>query len=159
MIEGTIPALVTPFEDSGDVDLGSLERHVDWLLERGVRAVSPLGTTGEGPSLSREERLRVIERLAPRAALVAGTGCTSLPETIELSRAAVAAGVAALLIAPPAYYAADEAGMGAYFLRVFDALPADARVVLYHIPQRTGVAITSSLPIRRPPPVQAIFPG
>jgi 4-hydroxy-tetrahydrodipicolinate synthase len=145
VIEGTIPALVTPFDASGGVDVTSMERHVAWLLERGVSAVSPLGSTGEGPSLSLQERRRVIERLAPRAPLVPGTACTSLPETIELSRAAVAAGAAALLIAPPPYYTPDERGVGEYFLRLFEALPGDARVVLYHIPICTGVPVTSAL--------------
>ena len=145
-LEGTIPALLTPFTNGGaEVDLGLLEEHVAWLAERGVRTISPLGSTGEGVSLSLDERKRVIERLTAHAAGVAvvpGTGCAALPETIDLSRFAVERGAAAILVAPPFYYAVhDHRGTTAYFEQLFAALPADARVVLYHIPRSTGVPI------------------
>jgi 4-hydroxy-tetrahydrodipicolinate synthase len=145
VIEGTIPALITPFDRSGDVDLDSMRRHIEWLAERSVTTVSPLGSTGEGPSLTFEERRLVIEHVAPHVQIVAGTACTSLRETIALSRAAVAAGATALLIAPPSYYAPDERGVHEYFRRLFDELPSAARVILYHIPIYSGVAVTSGL--------------
>ena len=145
---GAIPALLTPFTPGGaEVDFGLLDAHVAWLAERGVRWLSPLGTTGEGVSLALEERKRVLDRLLAhpaRPALIAGTGCTSLPETIELSRFAAERG-AALLVAPPSYYDFDERGVSAYFRALFEALPSDARVFLYHIPRHTGVPITDSL--------------
>ena len=141
---GTIPALLTPFTTRGEVDLELLDAHVAWLHERGVRTVSPLGTTGEGPSLALAERKQVIERLAAHpseVALICGTGCTALPETIELSRFAVERG-AQLLVAPPWYYDPfDERGVTEYFTRVLEALPPSARVFLYHIPRQTGVPI------------------
>ena len=145
-LEGTIPALLTPFTDGGaDVDLELLDEHVAWLAERGVRTVSPLGSTGEGVSLSLEERKGVIERLAAHpsgVAIVPGTGCAALPETIELSRFAAEHGAAAILVTPPFYYAVhDHRGTTAYFERLFAALPSAARVVLYHIPRNTGVPI------------------
>jgi 4-hydroxy-tetrahydrodipicolinate synthase len=141
---GTIPALLTPLTPGGaDVDLDALDAHLAWLHERGVRTVSPLGTTGEGPSLSLVERMAVIERIAAhqsRMQMLAGTGCTSLPETIELSRFAVERG-AALLVAPPWYYDATPHGTTDYFLRLLEVLPREARVFLYHIPSMTGVPI------------------
>jgi 4-hydroxy-tetrahydrodipicolinate synthase len=141
---GTIPALLTPLAAGGaELDLGVLDAHVAWLHERGVRTVSALGTTGEGASLSLAERKRVIERLAGHASgmeLMAGTGCTSLPETIELSRFAVERG-ASLLLAPPSYYPPTTGGTTAYLMRVLEALPAGARVFLYHIPSHTKVPI------------------
>lgn len=145
MIEGTVPALVTPFTEGGAaVDFDLLDAHVTWLAERGVRLVSPMGTTGEGPSLSLAERKQVVERLAAHPSgmqLLPGTGCTSLPETIELSRFAVGAGVAGILVAPPWYYDATPAGTTAYYAELLDALPESARVFLYHIPAVTGVPI------------------
>lgn len=146
---GTIPALLTFFTAGAvDVDLAALDDHVSWLHERGIRSVSPTGTTGEGASLGLGERKGVIERLARHASgagLLAGTGCTALPETIDLSRFAVEQG-AALLLAPPFYYAPfDERGVEAYFVRLFEALPSEARVVLYHVPSHTGVPITDGL--------------
>lgn len=145
-LRDVIPALLTPFTDGGErVDLGLLDDHVSWLAERGVHAVSPLGSTGEGVSLSLEERKRVVERLAAHPSAVAqvpGTGCNALPETIELSLHGLEHGAAAVLVAPPSYYELHDArGTTAYFTRLFAALPADARVVLYHIPRNTGVPI------------------
>ena len=146
MIGGTIPALLTPLTAGGaEPDLELVDDHVAWLHERGIRCVSPLGTTGEGPSLSITERTRVVQRLAAHPSgmrIVPGTGATALPETIELSRLAVGAGAAAILLAPPSYYDAfDVRGVTDYFVRVFDALPREARVVLYHIPRHTGIPI------------------
>ena len=142
---GTIPALLTPFRAGGaEIDLELLDAHVDWLAERGIRWISPMGTTGEGPSLALAERKAVIERLAGRIGLVAGTGATALPETVELSRFAVERG-AAVLVSPPSYYDFDERGAAAYFEALFAALPDDARVFLYHIPRHTGVPITDAL--------------
>jgi 4-hydroxy-tetrahydrodipicolinate synthase len=145
VIEGTIPALLTPFTESGAaVDFDVLDEHVAWLAERGVRTVSPLGTTGEGPSLSLAERKAVIERLAGHRSgpwLLPGTGCTSLPETVELSRFAIERGAPGILVAPPWYYDASPAGTTRYFTALLEALPAETRLFLYHIPAVTGVPI------------------
>jgi 4-hydroxy-tetrahydrodipicolinate synthase len=147
-VGGVIPAVVTPFAPGGGaVELDALDAHVAWLHARGIRCIAPLGTNGEGPSLSLRERQAVIERLAAHRtgiALLPGTGATSLPETIELSRFAAERG-AALLVAPPSYYDFDERGVSAYFRALFEALPSDARVFLYQIPRHTGVPITDSL--------------
>ena len=144
-IEGTIPALLTPFSNGGAVvDLDLLDDHVAWLAEHGVRCVAPMGTTGEGPSLALAERKLIIERLCAHpsgVAVLAGTGATSLPETIELSLFAVEQGAAGILVAPPSYYAATPRGITGYYTSLFDALPDRARVFLYHIPSHTGVPI------------------
>lgn len=144
-MEGTIPALLTHFTEGGaEIDLGLMDAHVEWLHAHGVRTVSPMGTTGEGASLAVAERKRLIERLATHptgVAQIPGTGCTNLPETIELSRFAVETGAVGVLIAPPTYYVPDTSGVTEYYSRVLEALPDRARVVLYHIPRQTRVAI------------------
>jgi 4-hydroxy-tetrahydrodipicolinate synthase len=142
---GTIPALVTPFTRGGAaVDLGLLDAHVAWLHEHGIGCVAPLGTNGEGPSLSLAERRHVIERIARHPSGIAslpGTGCSSLPETIELSRAAVEAGAAGILVAPPWYFAAERDGLIRYFDTLLGALPDRARAFLYNVPGYTGVPV------------------
>ncbi len=144
-LEGTIPALLTPFTDGGaEIDLDLLDEHVAWLAERGVRFLSPLGSTGEGVSLSLAERRRVIERLAAHPSglgLLPGTGCNALPETIELSRFALDRGALGVLVAPPSYYATSSAGTTRYFARLLEALPPESPVFAYHIPSLTGVPI------------------
>jgi 4-hydroxy-tetrahydrodipicolinate synthase len=133
VIEGVVPAILTPFR-AGAVDLGLLDAHLEWLAERGIRCVNALGTTGEGPSLSLEERRAVIERVAAGPTdFIAGTGCTNLPETIELSRFAVAAGARAALVVPPTFYEPQD--LLAWYDALFDALPEEGRVLLYHIPK------------------------
>ncbi len=96
--------------------------------------MNALGTTGEGLSLSLDERRAVIERVAEGPTdFIAGTGCTNLPETIELSRFALAAGARAALVVPPTFYEPQD--LLAWYDRLLDALPDGARVLLYHIPK------------------------
>jgi len=133
VIEGVVPAIVTPFR-GGAVDLGLLDAHLAWLAERGIRCVNAMGTTGEGPSLSLDERRAIVERVAAGPTdFIAGTGCTNLPETIEISRFALAAGARAVLVVPPTYYEAQN--LLGWYDTLFDALPEDERVLLYHIPR------------------------
>jgi 4-hydroxy-tetrahydrodipicolinate synthase len=146
MFEGTVPALLTPFTEGGrEIDFTLMDEHVTWLHDNGITAVSPLGTTGEGVSLSLTERQRVIEHLLEHSSgvrLVPGTGCTNLPETIALTRFAVERGCAGVLIAPTSYYKpSDVRGTTIYFTQLFEALPENARVFLYHIVVQTGVPI------------------
>jgi 4-hydroxy-tetrahydrodipicolinate synthase len=133
LIEGVVPAILTPFRD-GAVDLGLLDEHMAWLHERGIRCVNALGTTGEGLSLSVEERRTLVERVAAGPLdFIAGAGATNLPETIELSRHALKQGARAALVVPPTYYAAQD--LLGWYTGLFEALPEDGRVLLYHIPR------------------------
>jgi 4-hydroxy-tetrahydrodipicolinate synthase len=133
VLEGVVPAILTPFR-GGAVDLGLLDEHLHWLAERGIGCVNAMGTTGEGPSLSLAERKTLVERVAAGPTdFIAGTGCTNLPETIELSLHALAHGARGVLVVPPTYYDADD--LLGWYGALFDALPVDARVFLYHIPR------------------------
>ena len=146
---GTIPALVTPFTRGGaEVDLDLLDAHVAWLDEQGIACVAPLGTNGEGPSLSLAERRAVIERIAGHPSGIAflpGTGCNALPETVELSRFAVEHGATGLLVAPPWYFEAERDGLTRYFDALLSALPGEARVFLYNVPAYTGVPVDAAV--------------
>jgi len=149
-IRGIISAMLTPFvSDVGPVDYEWLPGYLRFLADGGLHGVLALGTTGEGPSMSVAERIRTLEIImAHRGELsvIAGTGCAALTDTIALSRAAVDLGVDAILVMPPFYIKQpSEAGILAYFQALCDALPAEARVMLYHIPQVTGVPITTPI--------------
>jgi Dihydrodipicolinate synthase/N-acetylneuraminate lyase len=149
-IRGIISAMLTPFvSDVGPVDYEWLPGYLRFLADGGLHGVLALGTTGEGPSMSVAERIRTLEIImAHRGELsvIAGTGCAALTDTIALSRAAVDLGVDAILVMPPFYIKQpSEAGILAYFRALCDALPAEARVMLYHIPQVTGVPITTPI--------------
>src|SRR5437764_7108238 len=106
MLAGCTVALVTPFKD-GEVDYQALQQSVDWQIAQGTPVLSPVGTTGESPTLSHDEHERVIasvvERTAGRAKVVAGTGSNATAEAVRLTRFAAKVGAdGALLVAP--YY-------------------------------------------------------
>jgi 4-hydroxy-tetrahydrodipicolinate synthase len=133
VIAGVVPAILTPFR-RGSVDHGLLDEHTEWLADRGIRCVNAMGTTGEGLSLSAAERKQLVERVAAGPLdFIAGTGCTNLPETIELSRHALEHGARAALVVPPTYYAGQD--LLGWYTGLFEALPDDGRVFLYHIPR------------------------
>ncbi|MCS6881986.1 MAG: dihydrodipicolinate synthase family protein [Oscillochloridaceae bacterium] len=147
---GIISAMLTPFtSDVGPVDYEWLPRYMRFLEDSGLHGVLALGTTGEGPSMSVAERKRVLEIvLAHRGglAVIAGTGCAALTDTIALSDHALSQGADAVLVMPPFYIKGpDERGVLAYFRALADTLPPGARLMLYHIPQMTGVPITTSI--------------
>ena len=152
-LEGVIAAAVTPLDARGQLDLAGLPRLIDFLAGRGCQGVLLLGTTGEGPSFCVAERIEVLrEGLRHRAAawpdlkLLAGTGCASLPDTIELTRAAFDLGADAVVTLPAFYYkGVSPEGIAAYFEQVIrQAVPATGRLLAYHIPQVSGVAIPAA---------------
>lgn len=148
-LHGIFAAAVTPFDRQGVFQPAWQAQHFAWLERHGIQGVLVAGTNGEGPSLSYAERCAVIDAaVAHRGGmqLLAGTGTTSLSETIALSRYALAAGVDAVLVLPPYYFTdADESGLLAYYRALCDALPPDGRMLFYHIPRYTGVPIGPGL--------------
>ncbi|MCA9623385.1 MAG: 4-hydroxy-tetrahydrodipicolinate synthase [Myxococcales bacterium] len=142
-LSGTFTALVTPFDASGAVDLQALDALVDRQLAGGVGGLVPCGTTGETPTLSVEEQLTVIRRVADRAAgrvpILAGTGSYATAATVDHSRRALEAGADAVMIVMPYYNKPSQAGMAAHVGAVAEAI--EAPIVLYDIPGRSVVSL------------------
>ena len=136
---GVTVALVTPFRN-GDIDFDSLARLVDWHVEQGTDCLSPVGTTGEAPTLDHEEHERVIgavvERAAGRIKVLPGTGSNSTREAIRLTRFAKRAGADGALMVGPYYNKPTQEGYYRHFAAVAEAV--DLPIVLYNIPGRTG---------------------
>lgn len=146
---GVVPAVATPLRD-GKLDLVNLERHLKQLGEDGSNGVLLLGTTGEGPSLSLPERQALIEaarEFTGDMLLLAGTGCASLSDTITLTRSSFEAGADAVVVVPPFYFkGVSEEGLLTYYRRLLDeAIPEHGLLILYHIPQVTGVPFSFDL--------------
>src|SRR5262245_22889134 len=143
LFDGVAVALITPYR-RGAVDERALARIAEHLVEKGIRALYPCGCTGEATSLTREERSRVIstvvEAVRGRAAVVAGTGTATTPETIELSREAIRLGADGVMVITPYSCRPTQDGLLAHYRAVADAI--DHPVVLYNVPSRTGVFIT-----------------
>ena len=150
-IRGVFSASFTAFHADGAVDYARTAAHARGLIEAGCDGIALLGTTGEANSLSLAERKAVLEAVVDSgvdpARLVPGTGVCSVPETIELTRHAHDRGVRTVLLLPPFYYPSpSEDGLYAHYARVLDGGAAPGlRVMLYHIPQMSGVPITHGL--------------
>ncbi len=145
-LRGTLTALVTPFK-GGQVDEEALVAQVDRQLEAGVDGLVPAGTTGESPTLTHEEHVRVVavvaERVNKRVPVIAGTGSSSTAEAVALTKASMEAGADAALVVAPYYNRPGPSGIVEHYKRVCGdgGLP----VVVYNIPSRTGVSIGPDL--------------
>lgn len=142
-------AIATPLDASGRLNTSAFKQLITHLASQGLHGIVPCGTTGEGPSFSVAERLEIIKTaIAARGnlSIIAGTGCQSLHETSALTNAAIEAGANAALVLPPFFFKqSGEAGVLAWYRAICDKLPANGKLVLYHIPPMTGVAITPSI--------------
>ena len=137
-------AMVTPFDKDGNVDYELLKRLIDHLLSTGTDGILVSGTTGEGPTLTEEEKIELIEKtveyVAGRVPVVAGTGSNNTKTTIEYTnKVAKIDGVDAALVVVPYYNKPDQAGMIAHFTAVADNV--DLPIVMYNIPGRPGVTM------------------
>jgi 4-hydroxy-tetrahydrodipicolinate synthase len=142
MLSGSIVPMITPFR-GGRLDEEAFASLVDWQIRNGSHGISVTGTTGEPTSLSREERLRVMqlasEVIAGRVPFVPSTGSNNLDETLHFSRAAEKLGADAVLLIAPYYVRPSQEGIFRFFAAVAGQLVLP--VILYNIPGRTAVNI------------------
>jgi len=149
-LRGVLAPVLTPFARDLSPSVPRLLRHCRWLLARGV-GLAVFGTNSEANSLGLDEKCRLLDQLAehgvPMDRLMPGTGACALPEAIALTRHAVQAGCAGVLMLPPFYYkGVSEEGLYRSFSTVIDAV-ADPRLRLYlhHIPAVSQVPVTHGL--------------
>lgn len=139
LFRGCTVALATPFRD-GAIDEAALAASVNWQIERGMPTVSPVGTTGESPTISHDEHERVIalvvETSAGRAKVMAGTGSNATSEAIRLTKFAQRAGADGALLVAPYYNRPSQEGLYAHYAAIAEA--TDLPLVLYNVPGRTG---------------------
>ncbi|MEJ2459727.1 MAG: 4-hydroxy-tetrahydrodipicolinate synthase [Novosphingobium sp.] len=140
MFSGSIPALVTPFRD-GSFDEPAFRRLVEWQIENGSSALVPCGTTGESPTISHEEHMRItdvcIEVAAGRVPVIAGAGSNSTAEAVMLASHAQEAGADAVLVVTPYYNRPNQEGLFQHFRHIHDS--TGIPIVLYNIPGRSVV--------------------
>ena len=143
--EGIYPALVTPFTDDGEkIDEERLRNLVNFCLELGVNGVVPCGTTGEFVNLTVEERKRVIKTVVDevngKVPVVAGTGASGTLEAVEMAKYAKDVGADAVLVVTPFYLKPTNRGVYQHYYTI--ASKVDIPLILYNIPQCTGVWLT-----------------
>jgi len=143
MFTGSMPALVTPFQN-GALDLDALKRLVDWHIAEGSSGLVPVGTTGESPTLTHEEHEAVIAEVVKaaggRVPVIAGAGSNNTVETIRFVEFAQKVGADAALVVTPYYNKPTQRGLLAHFQAAHDC--ADVPIIIYNIPGRSIVDMT-----------------
>lgn len=133
-----ITAMVTPFDERGELDLDAAVELANWLVENGSDGLVLCGTTGESPTLTESEELVLFRtvRGAVSVPVIAGAGSNSTATAVEQTKRASEIGVDAILSVTPYYNRPSQAGLDAHFRAV--AAATDLPVILYDIPVRTG---------------------
>ncbi|MDG9979355.1 4-hydroxy-tetrahydrodipicolinate synthase [Pseudomonas chengduensis] len=140
MIAGSMVALVTPMDAQGGLDWEALSKLVDFHLQEGTNAIVAVGTTGESPTLDFDsEHLevirRVVDQVAGRIPVIAGTGANSTREAVEWTQAAKDVGADACLLVTPYYNKPTQEGLYLHFRHIAEAVSIPQ--ILYNVPGRT----------------------
>lgn len=143
MFKGSWVALVTPFKENYEVDFDAYGKLVDFHIEQGTHGLVPCGCTGEAATLSHEEQKEcirfVVERVAGRLPIIAGTGSNNTMEALELTRCAKEFGCDGALLITPYYNKPTQAGLIAHYKKIAEEV--DIPIVLYNVPSRTGIKL------------------
>ncbi len=145
-----ITAMATPFDEAGQVDYAQAKRLANALLDSGSDGLVVSGTTGESPTLSTDEKLRLFsevkEAIGERGAVIAGTGNYNTAESVELSQEAAAAGADALLLVVPYYNKPPQEGLYQHFKTVAESVKIPC--ILYNVTSRTSLNMSHDTTIR-----------
>lgn len=143
-------ALVTPFDNNKDIDYPALERVVNHIVDNGADFLVVLGTTGETPTLSTDEKIAVAKYVKDKAdgriPLVLGLGGNNTAEVISQLKEWDLSGYSAILSVVPAYNKPPQEGIYMHFKAIAEASPLP--VILYNVPGRTGVNMTADTTLR-----------
>ncbi|MDO8724789.1 MAG: 4-hydroxy-tetrahydrodipicolinate synthase [Candidatus Methanoperedens sp.] len=145
MIEGVLPALITPFTKDNRIDKEGIRQNIEFLVAGGVSGVVPCGTTGEAATLSIKEHEKVIEYAVEFSSVpvVAGTGSNNTTEALELTKFAQDAGADAALLITPYYNKPNDSGMIKHFMTIAEGV--DIPIIIYNVPSRTGINLKPEL--------------
>ena len=150
MFRGLMPAMVTPFDEQGEVDLVATEAVIERFIEAGVDGISPLGSTGEFSHLTGDERKRFAREVTGivggRVPVVIGVGAAGTKEMVELAQHAQEAGADAVPVVSPFYWKVGEEALFKHFATVAEAV--DIPVLIYNLPMLTGIDLSPSLVAR-----------
>ena len=142
-LSGSLVALVTPMNLSGDVDFNSLENLIEWHIINGTHGIVSVGTTGESATLKIDEHLRVIERTVKcvngRIPIIAGSGSNSTAQAIETTIESKKIGADFSLLVTPYYNRPSQKGLLEHYLKIADS--CDIKQILYNVPSRTACDI------------------
>jgi len=150
MFTGCGTAMVTPFREDGAVDEATLRKLIARQMEAGIDFLVPCGTTGESPTLSREEHVRVVEITVEmakgRVPVLAGAGGYNTAEVIAMARELAALGVDGILSVTPYYNKPTQEGLYQHYRAIAEAV--DLPIILYSVQGRTGINIEPATVVR-----------
>jgi 4-hydroxy-tetrahydrodipicolinate synthase len=150
LLKGTGVALVTPFKKDGSVDFDSLQKLIDYVITEGVNYVVTLGTTGETPTLTREEKIEIVqftyEKVSERVPVVVGIGGNDTRSVIKDLETYPLEKAIAVLSASPYYNKPSQEGIFQHYKEI--AAASSKPILLYNVPGRTGSNITAETTIR-----------
>ena len=145
LFRGVAPALVTPFTANDEIDEDAFCDLIEKQIDGGVSGLVVLGTTGENPTITEDERHRLVDLAVDtadgRVPVIVGTGTNNTEESVAFSTAAVEAGADGLLVVGPYYNKPSQAGFVAHVETIADA--ADAPIILYNVPGRTSFNVAA----------------
>ncbi|MBE6638221.1 MAG: 4-hydroxy-tetrahydrodipicolinate synthase [Ruminococcaceae bacterium] len=143
---GVATAMITPYDEKGNVDYKDLARMIDFQLAGGVDALVACGSTGEPSTMSDDEHREVIEftvkYVAGRVPVIAGCGSNDTAYALDLCKCACESGADAMLVVTPYYNKATQKGLIQMYTKIADA--STKPIILYNVPSRTGVNIEPS---------------
>ncbi|MDD7972938.1 dihydrodipicolinate synthase family protein [Roseinatronobacter alkalisoli] len=147
---GLSAAMVTPFTADGAIDTDRAATHAEFLMQEGLNGLTLFGTTGEGASLGTTDRACLLDAVrdagVPSAKITVAIVASDFETAGAQIAAAQARGVERLLLAPPFYFkGVSQTGLGEWVTRLISATKRDMQIILYHIPQVTGVAFDAPL--------------
>ena len=149
LLHGVHTALITPMKD-GEVSYGDLEKLISMQIAGNVSGLVPCGTTGESPTLSKEEHIEVIQKTIDitqgKLPVIAGTGANSTKEALFLTEKADNAGADAFLVVAPYYNKPSQEGLLQHFSQIAER--TEKPIVLYSIPSRCGIEISTQTVLR-----------
>jgi dihydrodipicolinate synthase/N-acetylneuraminate lyase len=141
---GIFPAITTPFQVDLSVDYQAFVAQAQWMVKSGCRGIVALGSLGEAPTLTREEKVEIVKNLRQsldaKAPVIAGVAALSTAEAVSLAKAAEGAGADGLMVLPPQVYRSDWRETKAHLSAIFDATPLSC--MLYNNPVAYGTDIT-----------------
>jgi len=150
MFSGSIVAIVTPMNESGEIDYLAWERLIDWHLAEGTEGIVVAGTTGESATVSLAEACeltrRAVARVAGRIPVIAGSGTNDTANSIRRTRELAEAGADGVLVVTPYYNKPTQEGLYQHFTAIADE--SSVPVILYNVPGRTAVDLLPQTVVR-----------
>ncbi len=149
-MKGTGVALVTPFNSDFSIDFDALAKLVEHCINGGLEYLVVLGTTGEGPTLNKEEKKQIFkfvaDKVAGRVPLVAGIGGADTREVMESLKSFDANGYSAILSVSPYYNKPNQEGIYLHYMELVKVTPLP--IIIYNVPGRTGMGISAATTLR-----------